>query len=112
MVCVRRRTIVEPQSADALTVQIGRGFIQYKHLRPHGPCAGTGDALFLPAGQGKDIPIQERTHAADLGGGIQCPGHLLLRGSPALHAKEHLAGSVQIEELRHVAAKTRQTTTS
>ena len=89
-----------PQLADALAVQIGGGLIQHKHLRSHGPRAGTGDALLLPAGQSKDIPVQERAHAADLGGGIQGPGHFLLRGAPALQAKEHLAGGVQIEELR------------
>ena len=85
---------------DAFSVQIGGGLIQHKHLRPHGPRAGTGDALLLPAGQSKDISIQERTHAADLSGGIQGQGHFLLRGAPALQAKEHLTGGVQIEELR------------
>ena len=89
-----------PQLTDAFSVQIGGGLIQHKHLRSHGPCAGTGDALLLPAGQSKDISIQERTHAADLSGGIQGPGHFLPRGAPALQAKEHLAGGVQIEELR------------
>ena len=89
-----------PQLTDALAVQIGGWLIQHKHLRPHGPCAGTGDTLLLPAGQSKDIPIQERAHAADLSGGSQGPGHFLLRGAPALQAKEHLTGGVQIEELR------------
>ena len=89
-----------PQLTDAFSVQIGGGLIQHKHLRPHGPRAGTGDALLLPAGQSKDIPIQERAHAADLNGGIQDPGHFLPRGPPALQTKEHLAGGVQIEELR------------
>ena len=56
--------------------------------------------MLLPAGQGKDISVQERAHAADLNGGIQGPGHFLPRGSPALQAKEYLAGGVQIEELR------------
>ena len=89
-----------PQLTDAFSVQIGGGLIQHKHLRSHGPRAGTGDALLLPTGQGKDISVQERAHAADLNGGIQGLGHFLPRGAPALQAKEHLAGGVQIEELR------------
>ena len=75
-----------PELADTLPIQIGGRLVQYKQLRPHGPGAGAGNALFLSTGQSKNAPLQQRPHSTDLGGGFQSLCHFIvgtLHDSPA-----------------------------
>ena len=88
-----------PELADTLPIQIGGRLVQYKQLRPHGPGAGAGNALFFSTGQSKNAPLQQWPHSADLDGGFQRLCHFIVGRSTTLQPKKHLAGGVQIEEL-------------
>ena len=88
-----------PELADTLPIQIGGRLVQYKQLRPHGPGAGAGNALFFSTGQSKNAPLQQRSHSADLDSGFQRLCHFIMGRSTTLQPKKHLAGGVQIEEL-------------